>query len=217
MNILFLGKPGSGKGTITQQLADEGFVQLSTGDLLRAEVNSGSQLGKEIASIPLGKFASDETIFILVDEFLKKNKDKSIIFDGFPRNLSQTQSCLERGITFDKVFSLEIDDEIVKERIVNRRIHLASKRVYNLISMPPKVEGLDDETGEPLTHRDDDKLEIINDRLETYRQLTEPIINFLEEKNYVINKIQADIPLKEQVETVKNQVKTSTTRKKKII
>lgn len=217
MNILFLGKPGSGKGTITQQLTDDGFVQLSTGDLLRAEVNSGSKFGKEIAAIPLGKFASDETIFILVDDFLKKNEGKSIIFDGFPRNLSQTQACLERGITFDKVFSLEIDDEVVKERIVNRRIHLASKRVYNLISMPPKVDGLDDLTGEPLVHRDDDKLEVINDRLEIYRELTEPIVNFLEEKGYVINKIQADIALEEQVNTVKNQVKTNSIRKMKSI
>lgn len=216
MNILFLGKPGSGKGTITQQLTDEGFIQLSTGDLLRAEAASGSELGKEIAALPPGKFASDEVIFLLVDNFLKVNSDKSIIFDGFPRNLSQTEKCLENGIVFDKVFSIETTDEKVKERIVNRRVHPASGRVYNIVSMPPKVEGLDDATGEPLVHRKDDKLEIIEDRLKTFRELTLPIADMLNSKGYTVHQIDGESPLIEQISLVKDLISSSVNRKMKL-
>lgn len=216
MNILFLGKPGSGKGTITQQLTDEGFIQLSTGDLLRAEKASGSELGKEIAAIPVGKFASDEIIFLLVDNFLKANNDKSIIFDGFPRNLSQAQKCLDNGIVFDKIFSIETTDEKVKERIVNRRVHPASGRVYNVVTMPPKVEGLDDITGQPLVHRDDDKLEVIEDRLKTFRELTLPIAGMLENKGYTVHKINGEAPLSEQISLVKTLVASSTNKKLKL-
>jgi adenylate kinase len=205
MNILLLGKPGSGKGTITQELKKEGFLQLSTVDLLRAEEATGSELGKEIAALSaLGKFSTDETIFKLVNKFLAENEGSSIIFDGFPRNLSQAEKCLEMGIIFDKVFSIDVSDEKVKERIVNRRVHPSSGRVYNTVTMPPKVEGIDDITGEPLLHRTDDRAEVLDKRLQNFRELTEPIIGLLQENGHFINKLNGESPIDEQVNHAKS-------------
>lgn len=216
MNILFIGKPGSGKGTITQNLLEDGFLQLSTGDLLRNEIESGSQRGKEIDALTkVGKFASDEVIFEIVGKFLSENSDKSIIFDGFPRNLKQAQSCLENGMVFDKIFLIEVSDEKVKERIVNRRVHLPSGRVYNLATLPPKVEGKDDVTGEPLTHRKDDRQEVLDGRLKNYYELTAPIIGFLKEKGYEIEVIDGLKPLEEQIQQVKSGLQTTSNKKLK--
>lgn len=206
MNLLFLGKPGSGKGTITKRLEGD-FVFLSTGDLLRAEVKTGSPRGVEIGNLlKQGKFASDDVIFDIVEDFLKTNKDKSIIFDGFPRNLLQANECVKRGIEFDKIFHIVVDDKEVEERIVNRRIHMASGRVYNISTLPPKVEGLDDITGEPLTHRDDDKQEVVKERLEIYRNVTEPIIKFLEDRGETILEIDGNMPLPSQLKLVQAEV-----------
>lgn len=207
MNILFLGKPGSGKGTITKRLEKDGFLHLSTGDLLRAERDRGTELGKEIgALIDGGNFVSDAMIFNLVDNFLEDNKGKNIVFDGFPRNLAQAQKCIEKNIIFEKVLVLEVPDELIKDRIVNRRVHTASGRVYNTKTLPPKVEGLDDETGEALIHRDDDKEEVIGKRLDIYKNVTEPIAQFLEAKQYSIIKIDGTAEISKQVEIVRESV-----------
>lgn len=217
MNILLIGKPGSGKGTITQRLTGEGFLQLSTGDLLRMEIDNQTEIGKEL--VPLlkaGKFATDEVIFGLVKKFLENNSDKSIIFDGFPRNLKQAQHCLENGILFDHVFHIDVPDDIVKERIVNRRVHLNSGRVYNIKTLPPKIEGIDDITGEPLTHRDDDRVEVLDKRLENFKELTLPIVNFLKDKNFNIIQINGLSPISEQVKLVENSLKITDTKKLKI-
>lgn len=210
MNLLFVGKPGSGKGTITKRLEGE-YVFLSTGDLLRAEVATGSERGLEIgALLKQGKFASNEVVFDIVEEFLNKNKGKSVIFDGFPRNLEQANECVKRGIEFDKVFHIVVDDAEVEERIVNRRIHLPSGRVYNISTLPPKVEGLDDVTGEPLIHRDDDKPEVVKERLEIYRKVTEPIIKFLEDRGQVILEIDGNMPLPNQLKLVQSEINSIT-------
>lgn len=207
MNILFLGKPGSGKGTITQKLKDDGFLHLSTGDLLRAEREKGTQLGQEIGKlIDGGNFVSDETIFNLVDNYLEENKGKNIVFDGFPRNLAQAQKCIDKNIIFEKVVVIEVPDELIKDRIVNRRVHLASGRVYNTKTLPPKKEGLDDITGEPLVHRDDDKEEVIGKRLDIYKNVTEPIAQFLEAKNYNIMKFDGTQDLSMQVSLIRDYV-----------
>lgn len=211
MKILFLGKPGSGKGTITQRLKDEGFLHLSTGDLLRAERNKGTELGKEIGLlIDGGNFVSDEMIFDLVDNYLAENEGKNIVFDGFPRNLAQAQKCIDKGIIFEKVLVLDVPDELIKDRIVNRRVHLPSGRVYNTKTLPPKVEGIDDITGEPLTHRDDDKEEVIGKRLDIYKNVTEPIAEFLKAKNYNVKHVEGTDELSNQVKIVKDFLKTST-------
>lgn len=188
MNILLIGKPGSGKGTITKNIIknNDNFIHLSTGDLLRSEVESGSELGKEIKNlIKDGNFVSDELIIEIVKSFIGKNKDKNIIFDGFPRNEAQVEICEKNNIKFDYIFNLKVDDEIIKQRIVNRRVHIPSGRVYNILTSPPKVDNLDDITNEPLTHRDDDKLDILEKRLNIYKNVTEPIIEKLQ-KNYIV-------------------------------
>lgn len=207
MNILFLGKPGSGKGTITKRLEKDGFLHLSTGDLLRAERDKGTELGKEIGTlIDGGNFVSDAMIFNLVDNFLAENEGKNIVFDGFPRNLAQAQKCIEKNIIFEKVLVLEVPDELIKDRIINRRVHVASGRVYNTKTLPPKVAGLDDETGEALIHRDDDKEEVIGKRLEIYKNVTEPIAQFLEAKGYSIIKINGTEEISKQVDIVRESV-----------
>lgn len=207
MNILFLGKPGSGKGTVTQRLKEDGFLHLSTGDLLRAEREKGTELGQAIGKlIDGGNFVSDETIFNLVDNYLEENKGKNIVFDGFPRNLAQAQKCIDKNIIFEKVVVLEVPDELIKDRIVNRRVHTASGRVYNTKTLPPKVEGIDDITGDLLVHRDDDKEEVIGKRLDIYKNVTEPIAQFLEAKNYNIMKFDGTQDLSQQVDLIRDYV-----------
>lgn len=181
MNIYIMGKPGSGKGSIIQSLKDDGFVHISTGDLLRIEEESGSELGLIIKNLlGKGQFATDEMIFKMIENFMEKNEGKNIIFDGFPRTLKQAQYCMNHPekFSFDKVFFIDVSDDIVKERIVNRRVHLPSGRIYNLKNKPPLIEGLDDITGEPLFHRHDDKLEVLDKRLENFKKLTLPILDF---------------------------------------
>ena len=218
MNILFLGKPGSGKGTIAQKLLENNsdFIQLSTGDLLRQEQETGSEVGKKIeALLKDGQFATDEMITVIVDKFMKDNIDKSIIFDGYPRTVAQADNCLKSGIVFDKTFFIDVSDDVVKERIVNRRVHLASGRVYNTETKPPKLEGLDDITGEPLLHRNDDRPEVLDNRLKNYQVKTFPIVAFLKNEGLNINTINGEIPVKEQIKEV-NKILSDMPVKKKL-
>ena len=193
--------------SITQNLLADGFLQLSTGDLLRKEVETGSVEGKEIEELlKQGKFATDETIFKIVDSFLTENAGKSVIFDGYPRNVKQAKACLENGMVFDKVFLIDVTDDLVKERIVNRRVHTASGRVYNTKTMPPKVEGKDDLTGDVLTHRYDDKLEVLDNRLKNFNDLTFPIVAFLQQKGIEVKTIDGASPMEDQLAQVKSSV-----------
>lgn len=218
MNILFLGKPGSGKGTIAQKLLENNsdFIQLSTGDLLRQEQETGSEVGKKIeALLKDGQFATDEMITVIVDKFMKDNVDKSIIFDGYPRTVAQADNCLKSGIVFDKTFFIDVSDDVVKERIVNRRVHVASGRVYNTETKPPKLEGLDDITGEPLLHRNDDRPEVLDNRLKNYQVKTFPIVAFLKNERLNINTINGEIPVKDQMKEV-NKILSDMPVKKKL-
>jgi adenylate kinase len=211
MNILLIGKPGAGKGTITKLLENEGFLQLSTGDLLRAEIATGSEMGKEIDQLLLhGKFATDEMIFEMVDGFLNKNIDKSIIFDGFPRNLKQAKTCFNNSLNFDKIFVLNIEDSVLEERIVNRRVHPKSGRVYNIKTMPPREEGKDDFTGEPLVQRNDDKPEVLANRLKEYKSQTEPIIEYFKSIGMNIIELDASGPIEKQLIRVKEELSKTT-------
>lgn len=217
MNILFLGKPGSGKGTIAQKLLEEdsNFIQLSTGDLLRIEQETGSEMGKQIeALLKDGQFATDEMITKIVDKFMKDNSSKSIIFDGYPRTVSQADNCLKSGIVFDKTFFIDVSDEVVKERIVNRRVHLASGRVYNTKSKPSKVEGVDDVTGEPLIHRNDDRSEVLSNRLKNYEVKTFPIVSFLEKKGHKVKTINGEASVSVQMKEVHKFLSDLTSKKK---
>lgn len=214
MNVLFIGKPGAGKGTLTKYLEKDGFIQLSTGDLLREEVATGSFLGNEINNLLKdGQFASNEIIFKIVRNFLNINKDKSIIFDGFPRNLKQAKSCFDNNIIFDKIFLINIEDDLLMERIINRRVHIPSGRVYNLKTMPPKITGLDDITGDKLVLRNDDKPEILKKRLENYNEQTAPILDYFKFKGFKIIEVNASSPIINQINFIKNEINQNMKKK----
>lgn len=214
MHLLFMGKPGAGKGSVTKRLEGE-YVFLSTGDMLRAFSKNGTPEGNALAEVlKRGHFATDEQVFTVVEDFLKNNEGKNIVFDGFPRNLKQAQECINRGIKFDLVVNIDVPDEEVEARIVNRRVHPVSGRVYNIKTLPPKVPGKDDLTGEDLVQRDDDKPDVVKERLKVYHEVTEPILGLLEKNGYTIHTIDGTIPIPEQVEKTEALVKSVTPSKR---
>ena len=207
MNILFIGKPGSGKGTLSQRLSDAGFTQLSTGDLLREEIKSGSEQGKGIQKlIDQGKFASDQTIFEVVAHWIDQQKqDVNIILDGFPRNMAQMNALLASDpplVKIDGVVHFECSDEVISKRLAGRLIHAPSGRIYHQDTLKPKVAGYDDITGEPLTKRPDDKPDIIEDRLALYQKVTAPVLTRAIEANIPSLTLDADM----MIEAQKNEI-----------
>ncbi|MDK9700224.1 MAG: adenylate kinase [bacterium] len=186
MNVIILGAPGVGKGTQAQLLVDrEKFVQLSTGDILRSEQANGTELGLAAKLyMERGELVPDTVILNMVA--LRMETGKSYLFDGFPRTIAQAEGfetiLSGRGMKIDRVISLEVPfDEIVK-RLSSRRVALKSGRVYNLMSNPPKVEGICDVSGEPLIHRADDQPEAIQVRLQEYEKKTAPLKQYYERK-----------------------------------
>lgn len=177
MKIAIFGLPASGKGTQASFIQDKyNIPQLSTGDMLRRLAKEDhTKLGEKIRNIPTGHFADDELIINSIKKELENPKYKNgVLFDGFPRTEEQANKMIEMGIIPDAVVFLKADEEQLKERIVNRRVHTASGRIYNLISNPPKQDGIDDLTKEPLTHRDDDKIEFIEKRFNDFNNKTMP-------------------------------------------
>lgn len=179
MRIILLGPPGAGKGTQAQLISKEfGIPQVSTGDMLRAAIKAGTELGKQAKSVmDKGQLVSDELIINLVKERIAQpDCANGCIFDGFPRTIAQAEALSAANVNIDFVVEISVpDDEIVK-RLSGRRSHPVSGRVYHVVYNPPKVEGLDDETGEPLIQRDDDKEETIKDRLKVYHNQTAALV-----------------------------------------
>lgn len=179
MRIILLGPPGAGKGTQAQLISKEfGIPQVSTGDMLRAAIKAGTELGKQAKSVmDKGQLVSDELIINLVKERIAQpDCANGCIFDGFPRTIAQAEALSAANVNIDFVVEISVpDDEIVK-RLSGRRSHPASGRVYHVVYNPPKVEGLDDETGEPLIQRDDDKEGTIKDRLKVYHNQTAALV-----------------------------------------
>ena len=189
MRIILLGPPGAGKGTQAQNLfRDYGLVQLSTGDMLRAAVKSGSEIGKQAkAVIDSGALVSDEIVIGIVRNRIKQTDcTNGYMLDGFPRNLTQAkkldQMLASQNEQIDKVVELCVNDAAVVARIAGRRFHLASGRSYHIEFNPPKIEGKDDETGEPLVQREDDKEDTVEFRLNTYYEQTSPLVEYYGEK-----------------------------------
>lgn len=187
MNLVFLGPPGSGKGTIATIAKEKlGFVHISTGQLFREEIKNETLLGKRIKSlIAEGELASDEdTIEILKKRLEKDDVKKGYILDGFPRTMAQAIALKEmEEIDCVVIFKLE-KDEIIK-RLSGRRIARSSGRTYHVIYNPPKVEGIDDDTGEELVQRSDDKEEAVLHRLDVYKDETAPLIEFYRKQNLI--------------------------------
>lgn len=184
MRIILLGPPGVGKGTQAQFLIEKlDAIQLSTGDLLRAAVREGTDLGKKAKEfMDKGALVTDEIILGMIREKMQELGDAAVIFDGFPRTIPQAEGLdelmTELGMKVDKVIELTVDDEVVVGRLSSRRSCPTCGRVYNLMFAPPKSEGVCDDDGAALIQRDDDKEAVIRNRLKIYHDQTEPLSRY---------------------------------------
>jgi adenylate kinase len=181
MKLILLGAPGAGKGTQAQFLTEQfGIPQISTGDMLRAAIKAGTELGMKAKSImDAGQLVSDEIIIGLVkDRIAQADCEKGFLLDGFPRTLAQADALKSAGVAIDAVVEVAVADEEIIKRMSGRRCHLTSGRTYHVIYNPPKVEGQDDETGEALVQREDDKEETVRKRLEVYHAQTAPLVDY---------------------------------------
>ena len=181
MRLILLGAPGAGKGTQAKHIMEQfGIPQISTGDMLRAAVREGTELGLKVKDIMAsGGLVSDDLIIALVKERIEApDCQNGFLFDGFPRTIPQAQALVDAGIVIDHVVEIHVDDEEIVSRLSGRRVHLESGRVYHVIYNPPKVEGVDDETGETLIQREDDEEDTVRKRLSVYHDQTEPLVDF---------------------------------------
>jgi adenylate kinase len=181
MRIILLGAPGAGKGTQAQFLTKKfNIPQISTGDMLRAAIKAGTEMGKMAkAAMDAGQLVTDEIIIGLVKDRIAEDDCKNgYLLDGFPRTLPQADAVTQAGIAIDAVIEIDVPDSEIVQRMSGRRAHLASGRTYHVTFNPPKVEGKDDETGEDLVQRDDDKESVVLDRLKVYHELTSPLIGY---------------------------------------
>ena len=181
MKLILLGAPGAGKGTQAKYICEKfGIPQISTGDMLRAAVKAGTPLGLEAKKImDAGGLVRDDIIIGLVKERIAEADCKNgFLFDGFPRTIPQAEAMRDAGVTLDFVVEIDVPDANIVDRMSGRRVHLSSGRTYHVKYNPPKVEGKDDETGEDLIQRDDDKEETVKKRLDVYHEQTEVLVGF---------------------------------------
>lgn len=181
MRLILLGAPGAGKGTQASFLCQKyGIPQISTGDMLRAAVKAGTPLGLQAKSVmDSGALVSDDIIIGLVKERIAQpDCAKGFLFDGFPRTIPQADAMKAAGVKLDYVLEIDVPFDAIIERMSGRRSHPASGRTYHVKFNPPKVEGRDDVTGEPLIQRDDDREETVRKRLEVYSAQTRPLVDY---------------------------------------
>ncbi|MCP9759585.1 adenylate kinase [Aquitalea sp. S1-19] len=181
MKLILLGAPGAGKGTQAGYIKEKfGIPQISTGDMLRAAVKAGTPLGLEAKAImDAGGLVRDDIIIGLVKERIAEpDCAKGFMFDGFPRTTPQAEAMRDAGVTIDYVLEIDVPDQNIIDRMSGRRVHLSSGRTYHVTYNPPKVEGKDDETGEALIQREDDKAETVMKRLAVYHEQTEVLVDF---------------------------------------
>jgi len=184
MRVILFGAPGAGKGTQAQFIKEQfNIPQISTGDMLRAAVKAGTPLGLEAKKVmDAGGLVSDDIILGLVKERIGEDDcANGFLFDGFPRTIPQAQALVEQGVDIDFVVEIDVDDEEIIERLSGRRVHPSSGRVYHVKYNPPKEDGKDDETGDELVQRDDDKEETVRKRLEVYQSQTRPLVDFYQD------------------------------------
>ena len=181
MRLILLGAPGAGKGTQATFICQAyGIPQISTGDMLRAAVKAGTEMGLAAKKVmDAGGLVGDDIIIGLVKERITHaDCSKGFLFDGFPRTIPQADALKEAGVKLDCVLEIDVPFDAIIERMSGRRAHVASGRTYHVKFNPPKVEGMDDVTGEPLIQRDDDKEDTVKKRLEVYSAQTRPLVDY---------------------------------------
>lgn len=181
MRLILLGGPGAGKGTQANYIKEKyGIPQISTGDMLRAQIKAGTELGmKAKAIMDAGGLVSDDIIIGMVKARLTEADCKNgYLFDGFPRTIPQAEAMKAAGVPIDFVVEIDVADEEIVKRMSGRRVHVASGRTYHVVFNPPKVAGKDDVTGEDLIQRDDDQEETVKKRLDVYHAQTEPLVKY---------------------------------------
>ncbi len=193
MKLILLGAPGAGKGTVANMLSDiDGSVQISTGDILRAAVKEGTELGKQAQSyMNAGDLVPDELIMGIMKERLKEDDCKNgYLLDGFPRTIPQAEQLKimldEMGEKLDAVVDLAVPRDVIMDRLTTRRTCTQCNAIYNVKSKPPKVEGVCDECGGPVVQRDDETEEAIASRLDTYNEKTAPLAGFYEKEGMLM-------------------------------
>ena len=194
MRIILLGPPGAGKGTQAQFIKESLNVpQISTGDMLRAAIGSGSELGNRVKAVmDSGALVSDEIIIDLVKERIQADDcANGFLFDGFPRTIPQAQAMDDAGIPIDAVVEIQVPDEELVKRITGRRVHPGSGRVYHVVYNPPKEEDQDDVTGEALQQREDDTESTVRERLSVYAAQTQPLVDYYRAKTQ-LNYLEVD-------------------------
>lgn len=181
MRMILLGPPGAGKGTQAAFISQHyGIPQVSTGDMLRAAIKAGTPLGLAAQRVmDRGSLVSDDIIISLVkDRIAESDCARGFLFDGFPRTIPQAQAMRDAKVGLDVVLEIDVPDASIVERMGGRRVHVASGRTYHVKFNPPRIEGKDDATGEPLIQREDDKEETVRKRLEVYHSQTSPLVTY---------------------------------------
>ena len=181
MKLILLGAPGVGKGTQAQFITEAYQIpQISTGDMLREAVKAETPMGLKVKMVmDRGDLVPDDIIVALVkDRNCQPDCENGFLFDGFPRTIPQAEALRDSEIAIDHVVEVSVDDDEIIERMAGRRVDFASGRPYHIIYNPPKKDGYDDQTGEPLIQREDDNETVVRDRLSVYHEQTEPLIHF---------------------------------------
>ena len=181
MRLILLGAPGAGKGTQAQLICEHFDIpQISTGDMLRSAISAGTELGRQVEAVMAkGGLVSNEVIIALVKERIAHpDCINGFLLDGFPRTIPQADALKEAGIEIDHVVEIAVHDEEIVARLSGRRVHKGSGRTYHVVFNPPKEEGKDDLTGEPLIQRQDDAPDTVRDRLRVYHEQTEPLVAY---------------------------------------
>ncbi len=188
MNLIFLGPPGAGKGTMAARIAEEfNIPHISTGDIFRANIKNQTELGKKVKSIlDSGDLVPDEvTIELVQDRLQKDDAQNGYILDGFPRTIPQAEA-LAGFSRIDKAVNFMLSDEEIIKRLSGRRVAPTSGRTYHVLFNPPKVDGVDDETGEKLIIRPDDQVDAVKNRLEVYKRQSAPLVDFYRDKGILL-------------------------------
>lgn len=212
MNIILIGPAGSGKGTQAPAIKDDlCLCHLATGDMLRDAVAAGSELGQRAKDIMArGELVPDELVIGLISDNLKNPEcERGVLLDGFPRTSVQAEKLdkmfADHKMHIDRVLEFKVDEDVLVERVEGRRIHQASGRSYHLKFNPPKVEGKDDITGEPLMHRKDDTAEALKKRMASYHSQTAPILDYYRQRN-VLHTLNATAPIKEVTKQIDDAI-----------